>query len=338
MEAAIAPGLSSGAAASIVKSASEYVEKAWSTGHTGNRNPAIFDRIVQHGTVLGIPDNLRRTCYIEAPLMRHCRSTGVAHGVIYIAYVPTAGKGKTTFCHNYYLRSNSRKGVAFCIGAEEPPYAQRMATLLKDVKGFREEDGWLKSLFSALAKQKSFLFLDDYMNTGPNDADIVFMQQLRGVTRTSHVCVLVFTRNKESADRLVNLNGMVSIVPLVKEPVIQELHLHLETAAKEVKVDWVRELHIDWTDDDLKQVLSQDPLFADIDKQDLEGRIARFLLSRQSSEARYAVNPVKLQRTLQLELTAHQDKTSPWELSCTPRTPKVAWCGSTGGGAGCQMM
>ena len=330
MEAAIATGLSSGAAASIAK--------AWSTGHAGNVNQTIFDKIVQRGTVLGFPDNLRRNSYIEAPLMRHCRSTGVAHGVIYIAYVPT-GKGKTTFCHNY-LRSNSRKGLAFCVGNEDPPYAQQMATLLKDAKGFREEKGWLKSLFDALAKQKSFLLLDDYMNNGPNRADVTFMQQLRGVTRTSNVCVMVFTRNKESADKLANLNGMVSVLPLVNETVITELHLHLNRpmAPKEVKVDWARDLHIEWTGNDLKQVLSQDPEFADIDEQDLEARIECFLQSRQSSEARYAVNPVQLHRILQLQLTVHQDQTTPWEISSTPRTPKAPFCGCDGRECGCRIM
>ena len=50
MEAAMATGLSSGAAASIAKGAAEYVEKAWLTGHAGNQNQTIFDDIVQRGT------------------------------------------------------------------------------------------------------------------------------------------------------------------------------------------------------------------------------------------------------------------------------------------------
>jgi hypothetical protein len=254
--------------------------------------------------VLGSSDEMNRTAYAESPILKHLKEFR-QRGVANVAYVPPC-MGKTTACHaimKKYVKEGTNRGLCFSPNDSSRPYLEHMVTLL----GFTNTEsppvglvaGLLKALQVSRTGSQSFLILDDFMPYGPTNIDIELLLQIKKTVRSMNIVVVLLTANKDSADYMLTMNGLGSIVPLV-EPYHAMRIIRTEfkrgnygRGDESYHLDWETHLSMEWGAKEMKEAVLVDPFYqekSDQEKQDLELKIDA-LLQTYTDEERKTVSP-----------------------------------------------
>ena len=141
-------------------------------------------QLAESRATLGFNRDLDRPAYAKSPLLRRLEQLPLAPEIVYVAYVPP-GNGKTTACRAF-LRALKRKprGIAFCPSQADPPYAREMVKFL-DLDANDPPDGWLICLKNDINNkgERTYLLLDDFMSSGPNDFDRRLIESVKSTIR-----------------------------------------------------------------------------------------------------------------------------------------------------------
>jgi hypothetical protein len=162
---------------------------------------------------------LRHVSYFFLKHIEEC----VLPSVVNVAYDPAA-MGKTTAYFavmNMHVKDGINRGLCFSPNDNSRPYLEHMVTLL----GFTDKEnppaglviGLLKTLDVPFdAEQPSFLILDDFMPDRPTNIDIGLLLSITTTIRSMNIVVVALTASKESADYMLTMNALGTIVPLVE--------------------------------------------------------------------------------------------------------------------------
>ena len=228
--------------------------------------------------VLG-SDALRRTQYADSPIVKYITTNCMrTKGRIYVIYA-SSNIGKTTACHAV-LDKYAKKGLATAASDLDGHYRH----MFLDRIGLNRKNppkGWLtkflKELAAPVGENPAILLLDDFMNENPDDRyDKALLTSMKTEIRGRNICIVVLTKNKKSANKMITWNDMGSIVPALPRDEVAELRrrfLDLSTEEKQMfEIDWDTCLPMVWETDELKKAILADPMHvnkSDNEKDDL---------------------------------------------------------------------
>jgi hypothetical protein len=230
-----------------------------------------------------------------------------------VAYVPPS-MGKTTACHaimRKYVKAGINRGLCFSPRDTSRPYLEHMVNLL----GFEDTnnppvglvDGLLAEInVTHCDKQPSYLILDDFMPAGPNIIDVDLLVAIKTTIRSMNIIVVVLTANKKSADYMLTMNGLATIIPLVEPDAMESIREmweggNYERGDESFHLDWEANLSMEWDAEELKNAILVDPCYvnkSDQEKQDLKSKIDT-LLQNYTDEKRKTVSPAAVLQKLQ---------------------------------------
>jgi hypothetical protein len=230
-----------------------FVEYATSKWERAKEQEANIEKAVSGRQVLGTADSLKRPSYASSPLLNYIKNRCTQNGVVYVAYAPSSC-GKTTACFATMRKyASATPGIAFCGADIEGAYYSRLMNLLKlDYKN--PPKGWMTRLLDALEVSRdgkhSYLLIDDFMLTGWNDVDQVFLTTLKAAIRGRNVVAILLTGNREAANKMLSYNELRGIRPLAEWDEMPEIRKTYEPIQRGVPLDfdWEKYVSMVWTD------------------------------------------------------------------------------------------
>ena len=273
--------------------------------------------------VIGCTAALKRTAYAASPILmqtrKYCMKTA---GTVFVFYAPS-GMGKSTAC-NAVLDKYTKKGIAFspsdltAVGSYKDTILQGLGLDINN-----PPTGWMDKMIELLEapwhENPAVLVLDDFMNdTADNPWDEVVLKGMKTAIRSRNVSIIVFTKNKKAANKMIAWNDMCSIVPAVSNTAV----LGLKRAFFEFKksdqkldafqIDWDKHVPMIWETSELKKAVLVDPKYVDTsqhEKNELTETIDAIIQHMNPSE-RKELNPRGLLHLL-VEMTAVPTLMSP---------------------------
>lgn len=191
-----------------------------------------------------------------------------------MAYVPPA-MGKTTACYaimkKYVKKDETNRGICFSPNDTSRPYLEHMMELLGFTDPENPPSGLVACLLDTLevsptGKLPSILILDDFMPNGPTNIDINLLLAIKTKVRSMNVSVVVMTANKESADLMLTMNDLASIIPLVdpeaRRSILADFRQgQYKRGDASFHVDWETYLSMEWDKKEMKKAVLEDPSF-----------------------------------------------------------------------------
>jgi hypothetical protein len=197
----------------------------------------MIENKVMQCAILGSADNMKRADYAESPIWKHIKTFGQP-GVVNVAYVPPS-MGRTMACHaimKKYVKEGANRGLCFSHNGTSTPYLEHIVRLLRFTDTEIPPFGLVACLLEALAisrnMQPSYLILDDFMPDGPTNIGIDLLVAIKTRIRSMNIIVVVLTASKDSADYMLAMNNLQTIIPPVGT-----------TAMKIIRADFKRGEH-----------------------------------------------------------------------------------------------
>jgi hypothetical protein len=279
-------------------------------GGTPDENSMIEQKVKQRA-VLGSPDHMKRTDYAASPILKRLKECALP-SVVNVAYVP-ALMGKTTACHavmNMYVREGTNHGLCFSPNDNSRPYLEHMVTLLGFTDTENPPAGLLRGLLRALAipfdaEQPSFLILDDFMPDGPTNIDIDLLVAIKTLIRSMNIVVVVLTSSKASADYMLTMNTLGTIVPLVERAALRIIRADFQKGNfkrrdESFHLDWETYLSMEWDSGEMKKAILVHPSYKEKSaqqKKDVDAQIDT-VLQQFTNEERKRVSPPQVLQEL----------------------------------------
>jgi hypothetical protein len=278
---------------------------------TPEERKMIEDKVKQR-PVLGSNDIMKRTAYAASPILKHIKKSGHRH-CVNVAYVPHL-MGKTTACHaimKKYVKEGTNRGLCFCPNDTSRPYLEHMVTLL----GFTFTDtkkppfglvaGLLEALDCSGDGLASFLILDDFMPDGPTNIDIDLLVAIKTSLRSRNIIVVVLTASKDSANYMLTMNSLETILPPVGEVAMKGIRAEFELGNHfrrdpSFHLNWESHLSMEWDAKEMRKALLVDRLYEKKSAQEKKvlGLKIDALLQKYTDEERKEVTPEVLLQAL----------------------------------------
>ena len=193
--------------------------------------------------------------YAQSPIMGHIKNNWCTSGYVYVAYAPR-GTGKTTAAFAIMNKPYCDRGLVFSPGDASSSKSYFHYTL--DMLGIDAEDppnGVMASVLNALTNgelntshellKRRLLVLDNIVPHGYNSCDLELLHVIKATIRNRNIRVIVMTRIRDVACRLLSENGLYAVVPLVHSPVLNQFRdRHAQTVKRGKAVDFNWEEHV----------------------------------------------------------------------------------------------
>jgi hypothetical protein len=221
--------------------------------------------------------------------------------------------GKTTACHaimSKYVKEGTSHGLCFSPSDTSRPYLEKMVTLL----GFKDTEnppaGLVRRLLEALdvpfdAEHPSVLILDDFLPDGPTNIDIDLLLAIKTMVRSMNIVVVVFTANKESADYMLTMNRLGTIIPLVGTDAMDIIRAEFRNGNfnrgdENYHLDWETYLSMEWDSVEMKRAILVDPMFEKMSAHEKDGLQVEIdtILQSLTNEQRKRVSPMQVLQEL----------------------------------------
>jgi hypothetical protein len=245
------------------------LETEWE-GTTEERG--MIEDKVKKRPVLGSKDSMKRTAYAASPILKHIKDFGKRH-VVNVAYVPHL-MGKTTACHaimKKYVKEGTNRGICFSPNDNSRPYLEHMVTLLGFTDTKNPPVGLVAGLLAELdvspaGNPSSYLILDDFMPDGPTNIDIDLLLSIKTLIRSMNIIVVVLTASKDSADYMLTMNTLGTILPPVGKDDMKIIRAKFKDGNykrrdESFHLDWEAHLSMKWDAEEMKKAILVDPWY-----------------------------------------------------------------------------
>jgi hypothetical protein len=285
--ALLSGGVSAASTSLTEQAVKRLLESEWKG--TPKEKKTIEEKVKQRA-VLGSCDEMDRTAYAASPILKQLKERSQI-GVVNVAYVPPC-MGKTTACHailKKYVKEGTNRGLCFSPNDDSRPYLEHMVTLLGFTNNEKPPVGLVAGLVKALQVSRngspSFLVLDDFMPFGPTNVDIDLLLQIKKTVRPMNIVVVLLTANKDSADYMLTMNDLGSIIPLVGYNAMLTIREDFfrgkyKQGDESYHLDWEAHLSMEWGATEMKEAILVNPLYgekSDVEKEDVELKIDAIL-------------------------------------------------------------
>jgi hypothetical protein len=256
---------------------------------------------------------MKRPAYAVSPILKNFKEFA-QRSVVNIAFVPPS-MGKTTACFaimKKYVKEGTNRGLCFSpYDTSGSYYLEHMVTLLGFMDTKNPPVGLVAGLVHELdvpfdGRPPSYLVLDDFMPDGPNITDVDLISAIKTTIRSRNIIAVVLTSNKQSADYMLTMNGLATIIPLVGTAAMKNIRAEwhqgeYQRRDKSFNLDWEANLSMEWDAEELKKAILVDPCYekkSGQEKRDLKSKIDT-LLQNYTDEERKTVSPADVLQQLQ---------------------------------------
>jgi hypothetical protein len=151
----------------------------------------------------------------------------------------------------------------------------------------------------------SFLILDDFMPYGPTNIDIDLLLSIKTRIRSMNIIVVVLTASKDSADYMLTMNNLETIIPPVGNAAMEIIcaefkggnHFRCDPS---FHVNWETHLSMEWDAEEMRKAILVDPFYKEKSAQEQQvlGLKIDTLLQQYTDEERKKVTPTVLLQAL----------------------------------------